>query len=122
MAILDVELAESLPKTDVIDQIRNFEPLREMAQWIQQTHRMIELDSYGTGYMHASPRITRAGRLELQYQSKSGLEALRLMEADLSQLQSADHPVLAATPTWVTILDGRPSRDAEPRVPPRCHS
>ena len=94
------------PTTQDLAEIRANHELREMARWIQQTHRIFATDIYGTGYLHACPRITRNGRLEVQYQTRLGLEALRLMESDLAQVESAKHPVFSAllqtdiSPLW----------------------
>jgi hypothetical protein len=77
-----------------------------MARWIQKTHRIFTIDVYGTGYLHACPRITRNGRLEVQYETQLGLEALRLMERDLAQVETAKHPVFSVllqsdtSPLW----------------------
>ncbi len=94
------------PTAADLAEMRSHSELREMALWIQKTHQIIAIDMYGTGYLHACPRITRNGRLELQYQTCLGLEALRLMESDLAQVETATHPVFSAllqtdiSPLW----------------------
>jgi hypothetical protein len=94
------------PTAADLAEMRSHSQLREMAQWIQKTHRIIASDTYGTGYLHACPRIARNGRLELQYRTCLGLEALRLMESDLAQVETAKHPVFSVllqtdiSPLW----------------------
>jgi hypothetical protein len=94
------------PTAEDLAEIRACPPLREMMSWIQSTHRLFVTDAYGTGYLHASPRITRGGQLEIQYQTQRGAEALELLERDLAAATTSKHPVFSAllqtdiSPLW----------------------
>lgn len=94
------------PNADDLAEIRNSEPLQQMMRWIQSTHRIVTTDMYGTGYLHASPRITRGGQLEVQYQAQRGMAAFEQLERDLATARSASHPVFSAllqtdiSPLW----------------------
>ncbi len=94
------------PSPDDLAEIRGCQRLQEMMWWIQKTHQMVATDMYGTGYLHASPRITRGGRVEVQYQTERGMQALQQMQRDLAEVASAKHPVFSAllqtdiSPLW----------------------
>ncbi len=94
------------PTAEDLAEIRGCQALQEMMRWIQATHRIVVTDMYGTGYLHASPRITRGGQLEVQYQTQRGMQALQQMERDLAEVETANHPVFSAllqtdiSPLW----------------------
>jgi len=86
---------EKSPTHDDLKAIRASSELREMATWIQSTHRLFARDDYGTGYLHACPKINRHGRLDIQYAGIVGFEALREMEQDLRTFDRPNHPVVS---------------------------
>ncbi|MGE0756437.1 MAG: HEAT repeat domain-containing protein [Pirellulaceae bacterium] len=80
--------------------------LREMSDWIQRTHRVFAVDPYGTGYLHAFPKINRHGHFVFEYQGQQGLAALPLIERDLRDARASSHPVFSTllrtetSPLW----------------------
>lgn len=94
------------PTAEDMAEIRGCAQLQEMMRWIQATHRIVAVDSYGTGYLHASPRITKSGRIELQYQTQRGMQALESMQHDLAEADSSTNIVFSGllqtdnSPLW----------------------
>lgn len=94
------------PTLNDLEAIRASRELREMAGWIQATHRIFARDKYGTGYLHACPKINRLGRLNVQYGGLVGVDALGAMESDLREADRAKHPVITTllqtdnSPLW----------------------
>lgn len=83
------------PSKQDLATVRENQQLREMARWIQQTHCILAHDSYGTGYMHACPKITTENRMDIQYRARAGVDAIELIERDLARAERADDPVFA---------------------------
>jgi hypothetical protein len=80
--------------------------LQKMARWIQQTHHLFATDDFGTGYLHAFPKINRHGNFVFEYRGTQGLAALPLIDEDLRAASRADHPVFSVllrtetSPLW----------------------
>lgn len=91
---------------DDLARLRAQPELQEMCGWIQRTHRLFATDAYGTGYLHAFPKINRHGEFVFQYRGQQGLRSLALIEQDLREATRADHPVFSSllqtdiSPVW----------------------